>query len=304
MSRYTLPFVILLAACGDASIQGSQDAAGSVVDATQAGSSDASATPDAASASTTDFVEPGPHAVTVTTGSATVNGCDLGYSEFTPASAPHPSLLVLGHGFQRSAAQMAGLAEHVASFGVRVVTPEYCHSSFLDTDHQQNGLDAAALATQLADGDAIVFAGHSAGGLAAVVAAAANEDSVAVLGLDAVDANDLASDTAASLTVPIFGIVGEPDSCNSNGNGLAMLSAAMHYGVRIAGANHCDFEDPTSGVCTGFCGAQTGGPVTARALAAAFVVWQLGLDATGEAWATPAGSEWQRLADEGVLEAL
>lgn len=296
-------FSLALAGCGEPSDQSLQDAASSVADAPPAHSGDATGNADAASA-TTNFVEPGPHAVTVTAGSATVNGCDLGYSLFAPESADHPSLLLLGHGFQRSAAQMAGLAEHVASFGVRVVTPNFCHSSFLDTDHQQNGFDAAALATQLADGDGIVFAGHSAGGLAAVVAASASQDSVAVLGLDTVDANDLASGTSASLTIPIFGIVGEPDSCNSNGNGIAMLGGAMHYGVRMVGANHCDFEDPTTGTCTGFCGAQTSSPVTVRALAAAFVLWQLGLDASGEQWAAPTGSEWQRLANEGVLEVL
>ena len=75
--------------------------------------------------------------------------------------------------------------------------------------------DAIALATELAGGGKVIYAGHSAGGLSAVLAAKAATSSLAVLGLDLTDADGLALAAANDVTVPALGLIGEPSSCNA-----------------------------------------------------------------------------------------
>ncbi len=304
MIRTLLLCIALVACAADSHPRVVADASqGLGADADEGRDSDAAAFADA-SASATDFRQPGPFTLTQSAGTTQTGGCNLSYQLFTPSGGDASALVVLGHGFQRSAAQMQDMATHIASYGVRVVTPEFCHSSFLDTDHEQNGLDAAALATELAGSNPVIFAGHSAGGLAALVAASESDNTLALLSLDLVDSADIGNSAAANLDLPWLALAGEPDSCNSNGNGLALLAQPHRVGVRIQGANHCDFEGPSSGTCTAFCGAQSEAPPLIRALAAAFVAWQLNLDATGEDWASPSGAHWQELVDQSLIETL
>lgn len=297
---------VTLACCGGS--QGSQES----VDAASQPNSDANlasvdaaaAAVDAATSEATDFAVAGPFRVGETPGTITTEGCQLAYTLFSPAGATSAPLVILGHGFSRGQAQMAGIARHIASFGSRVATPQFCHSSAFDTDHPQNGRDAAALGQALAAGSDVLYAGQSAGGLAAVLAASLDANAVAILGLDLVDADGLAASTAANMAMPVFAMVGEPAQCNSNNNGVAVVQGAQQWAARVTGATHCDFEDPTNGLCTAFCGGDGGGLPTIRTLAAAFVSWQFGLDASGEAWSSPTGSEFQRLVGEGILSSV
>lgn len=254
----------------------------------------------------TDFTVAGPRTVATTTGSMMINGCDLSYTVYTPSGGDTATLVVLGHGFSRTADNVAEIAEHIASFGARVVTPSYCHSTALDTDHQQNGVDAAALSAALRGSADVIHAGHSAGGVSALVAATNDAATVAVLGLDMTDASSIGATAAASLSVPSLGLFGAPGSCNGNGNGRAVFSSmSMSTELVVTDATHCDFEAPTSGLCTAFCGGTDATrAATVVALASAFVAWRAGLDSTGEAWVSAGGSELSRLVGAGQVELL
>jgi len=255
---------------------------------------------------TTDFARPGPHAIGATTGSLSRGGCTLAYELYEPADASNAPLVVLGHGFSRDRSNVAGIAEHIASFGVRVATPNFCHSSFSDTDHVQNAEDAAALSAALAGGSAVIHAGPSAGGLSAVLAGARDEATIAVLGLDLTDADELALGAANDLAVPALGLVGNESSCNASGNGRGVF-AAMPEGqaIHVVGATHCDFEDPTGSLCTTFCGGSAEDRLhTVKALAAAFVAWRSGIDSTGQEWTLPTGTEFARLQSAGAIAPL
>ncbi len=287
---------LILIGCGDdgGGGGGTSDAASSMADARGGG---ADAIQDA-ELLLTNFSTAGHHAVTTTTGNFST-GCSLAYTVYTPSANDSAPLVVLGHGFARGQANMANLAEHIASFGMRVVTPNYCGA-----DHAQNGADAAALAASIANGASVAHAGQSAGGLAAVIAASQDSSAVAALGLDLVDSNNLGGTAASSLTIPLLGLVGAPSSCNSSNNGEPLFQSGQRYGVRVVDATHCDFEDPTDGLCTGFCGGETNAIAVVRAVAAGFLAWQLGVNASGQEWAEPGGVEWERLVGEGKLAPL
>jgi hypothetical protein len=251
----------------------------------------------------TDFGAAGAAAVTEREGSLALAGCDLDYVEFLPDGRDDGPLLVLGHGFQRNARNMGDLARHVASHGVRVVTPDYCFSGLLNADPPRNGADAAALAAALSGGAPTMHAGHSNGGLSAHFAAAADSLAVAVLGLDPVDTDGVVDDALDGLTVPLWSVIGEPTSCNDDARILADLQGAGAAISAIPGANHCDFESPTDGLCTTFCGDHTGLTPLVQALLAAFAAHYAGTDPTAVEW-LPGGARYEELVGVGVLITL
>lgn len=257
----------------------------------------------------TDFTLPGPYAVSVDDGTVPMAGCglagEMAYTRYVPTGVPTAPLVVLGHGFTRSRQNMAQMAEHMASYGIRVVTPDYCHLSLADTDHVQNGADQVALASALADGAPVIHAGYSAGGLAAVLAAEADQATVALLALDPVDNDGLGVAAAPSIPVAAFGIEGEPSSCNKQNNGGTVLTKLVPGGwaTLAVGATHCDFEGPTGLGCTALCGGEgsNGQRELIRTLATAFVAWQSGADSSGQDWVAPSGASYQQLVTSGVV---
>jgi hypothetical protein len=202
-----------------------------------------------------DYGSAGGLSVGTTTGSASVGGgCTLDYTTYAPASGGLGVRVVLAHGFVRSPANMADWGQLLASHGFEVVTPALCHSSILDTDHVQNGADMVALNAALGGGD-VIYMGQSAGGLSAFLAGGDDAQALGVVGLDATDDLFAAGASAASgVGVPVFGIVGESSTCNSNGNFVTALQAAPDSTIlRVNESEHCDFESPTDELCTGFC---------------------------------------------------
>ncbi|MFK7929962.1 MAG: alpha/beta hydrolase [Myxococcota bacterium] len=237
------------------------------------------------------FTESGDASASTDTGSLAIDGrCTLNWTRYRPDGEPGEVLVILVHGFSRSQAQMAGWATHMATWGAEVVTPDMCFLRAFSTDHPANGAHVAALAEEMSDGRPVVLAGYSAGGLAAVLGAS-QTDNVGVLLLDPVDNNDLGANAMGSIPSPVGGLFADASRCNADSNGIAMAGLASDSRLwRLDGANHCHFESPTDRVCQTLCGQVEAGDApmteTIQGLAAAFVSWRGGLDASGEEWWT------------------
>ena len=103
--------------------------------------------------------------------------------------------------------------------------------------------------------DRIVYAGFSAGGLAAYLAALDDPAAVAYLGLDSVDSGDLAREAHRQLTVPALFLVGKPSMCNAHGNFSPVFERWPNYTVKpVPRATHCHFELPFNKRCARLCG--------------------------------------------------
>lgn len=255
--------------------------------------------------SVTDFSARGPYTVSRSEGQAQLGSCEMDYVAFTPATLASDVTVFLSHGFARRARHLAILAEHLASFGLRVVTPELCHASVTDSDHAQNGADLVELAASLApNGEPVIYAGHSAGGLASLFASRDDARTLALLGLDLVDRNDDGLAAAHFTSVPALGLLGAPHSCNATNNGLSVFAALTGARIlEVLDASHCDFEQPTSLLCKWTCGGTTKDRMAVvRGLSAAYIAWMSGIDASGEAWIVKDGVELTRLVDEGKVD--
>jgi hypothetical protein len=181
------------------------------------------------------------------------SGCLLRYSLFRPPVPVSDAVVVLGHGFLRSKERMEGLARALAAAGMTTVAMDFCNSRIWDGRHYQNGLDMRRVADAVA-ADRVVYAGFSAGGLAALVAARQDNRSLGIVALDLVDDRGLGLRMVKGLGTPLIGIMGEPSACNARGNGMPIFAANELARVRVLpGAGHCDFESPTDWLCKAVC---------------------------------------------------
>ena len=263
---------------------------------------------DSSPAVLTDFSATGPNAVTSSDANlGSGASCAMDYTLFEPTGVANAPLVILAHGFQRGRAQMAVLGEHLASWGLRVATPQLCHSSILDTNHELNGDDMVALADALAGSADVAYAGYSAGGLSALVAASGDPDTVALVGLDLVDSGSIGNTYAGSVTAYAHNLVGTSNMCNSSNNGLPIIGTIPGaLQARVTDADHCDFEDPTDWLCQLGCPAGSNTAfsdddikATVRSLATSALLWRFGLDASGADW-WPGGSGWSTLTTSGA----
>lgn len=182
-----------------------------------------------------------------------VAGCDLDYVLYRPLGGQANAQVVLAHGFLRSKERMTGLAVHLARQGIPTVTVDLCNMRPWDGAHRQNGADMRLLARAVGVPQ-VLYAGYSAGGLAALIAASVDPDALGVLALDLVDRSELGVRAVADLGRPIYALVGEPGRCNAQNNGLAVFARATQVQIRqVAGATHCDFEAPTDVLCRLLC---------------------------------------------------
>lgn len=261
-----------------------------------------------------DLTQKGAATVRTTRSSYETRGCELEYARFAPdGGSPWDVTVILTHGFMRDRGHVERWARHLASWGFDVVTPDLCHATILDADHPQNGLDLADLANAHLAGRRVVYIGHSAGGLASLLATTHDPDAVGLFGLDLVDSDDLARAAARQLTVPFRGLIAEPSwSCNVDNNGLVAYDRAPDAEVwRVADTTHCDFEYPTDSGCTSLCDWGWPRPAFTDAqqrdaiagMMTAYVFWSTGLDARAAAWWTPGAPEYDAVAAGGLLEA-
>jgi len=184
-------------------------------------------------------------------------GCLFDYRLFLPAQLPattHKTLVVIGHGFLRHQDTMTDLAKHIANGGHTATTLEFCNMRPWNGHHQKNGNDMRTLVNHLG-ADHIVYAGHSAGALAAVLAASADPRAVGIVTMDLVDDSDLGRTAARDLNIPMFGMAGRASSCNRMGSAIELFqNDEQRQFQSFPGASHCEFESPTDGWCETACG--------------------------------------------------
>ena len=242
----------------------------------------------------------------------------MAYQVYTPQGVSNPPVLVLAHGFLRGGSlgthTMIEWGAHYASWGVEVLVPTLCHYSLASVDHEMNGQNLIELA-QHHGATSVLYGGQSAGGLAAVIAAANDSSALGVLGLDATDTEGvpgvddfIGQNYAGSVQVPSYALVAEPSSCNSNNNGISLFELMDEAQVfRVTDSDHCDYESPTDWGCTSFCLNQGGTfsdedifPVIAH-LSTAAILAITGDSGAEQAWSDSSVSGW---VSSGQLERL
>jgi pimeloyl-ACP methyl ester carboxylesterase len=257
-----------------------------------------------------DFREPGPYAVDVSAGNfQCTSGCLLDYDRYLPQGATWPGLVVASHGLECGRQHLADFARHWASWGLAVVAPDLCHSTTLDLNPLQNGLDVIELGASLSSGP-VVYLGHSAGGLASLVAAAHDPDALASFGLDPAEWSGIGAAAVPAISRPAYAVIGVASTCNGWGNALPLYAAIAGARVlRVTEADHCDFSSPNScAPCQLGCGVGTNvmfsnAEITAtiRGLSTAFLLSQAGLDAAGAGWWAPGQQAYETLLAAGAI---
>jgi pimeloyl-ACP methyl ester carboxylesterase len=156
-------------------------------------------------------------------------------------------------GFMRDRDRMRGWAGEIATRGMTAVTMDFCQPTAFDGRHAENARDMIA-AREALGFEAIVYVGHSAGGLASLLAAAEDPAARGMLLLDPVDFGDLAEDAARRAVVPALVLLARPGLCNLRRNirhALPNLTRATV--IAVDQASHCDFEWPPDGLCRAAC---------------------------------------------------
>lgn len=182
-----------------------------------------------------------------------VHGCDVRYERYQPAAPRTNAVILLAHGFKRDLSTMRGWASHWAAAGIPVVIPSLCRSSWLQGRHAQNADDLIALRAHLGIRKTI-YAGFSAGGLAAYLAALEDQTTIAYLGLDPVDSGKLAAKASKRLQVQGLFLFAGASICNGRNNFLPLAEKlALSEVLQLGHATHCEFEWPFDSKCNWVC---------------------------------------------------
>ena len=198
-------------------------------------------------------------------------GCRYAYRVYAPlaaaeagAGSPGSVTVLLGHGFLRDQDTLVGLARALANAGFRVVTLDFCNMRPWNGHHARNARDLVALAARVGAAD-VVYAGFSAGALAALLAAADDPRARGVVTLDLVDQGGLGADALARLDAPLIGLQGPPSRCNADGGGGRVFARRPAAPLEtLPGASHCEFESPSDGLCELLCGDEDASGADAR----------------------------------------
>jgi dienelactone hydrolase len=204
------------------------------------------------------FSQKGPLSVEVKMLEGSVGSTEL----VVPTSGgPYP-LIVASHGWAGSGENQVGWARHFASYGFVVAVPSF--PTPFSPNHSANATRIGTLVTDLTGPlaathgvmpGAVGLEGHSAGGLATSLAAAAIAPQATVL-FDPVDRDDLGKTALASVCSPILALFAQPGSCNAQAGWKAFATAAKGevLGFDVVGSTHCDGENAPRPLCGGFCG--------------------------------------------------
>lgn len=190
-------------------------------------------------------------------------GPPLAYRTFQPISQPasgliehkdqDPPWIILAHGFLRNQGHMRGLAIALADAGFPVATLNSRHDSPFSGGHLAHSRDMRELAGALG-AQRVIYAGFSAGALAALLAARKDPAAMGVLTLDLVDSQDLGRQAAAGLQAPLIALTGAPTNCNAYNNAAPVYQSASSISLTpFPQASHCDFESPSDWLCLVLC---------------------------------------------------
>jgi dienelactone hydrolase len=228
----------------------------------------ASALPAAWAAAGLPYAEPGPHEagwrrVQVAPGAGPAFAALVHYPALAAgegaaldrAGAPYPAV-AFGHGFFQEPLRYAGLLEHLASWGLVVISTE--SQAGLAPDHAQFAADLSATLTYLeganADGgswlqdalriDRFGASGHSMGGGASILATAADRRIRALANLAAAETRPSALAAMAQVSVPVQLIVGSEDGIVAPADTQKLYEAARPPQLfsTIVGGSHCGFQ--------------------------------------------------------------
>ena len=213
--------------------------------------------------------DPGTLLYTKVTRTEPLAGKSITFDLYIPKQSKLHPIVVVGHGFQRTKQQMAGWGQALAQRGYIAAAPNF--PGGLTTDHAIKGAIISALLGWMdkqgqlpgspllgrVDGARRAAVGHSAGGLGAVLAAATDATIKVVVGLDPVDTTDQGKNVAAKVKAPVVFIRAEPSACNAQGSAAGIFGALVspRLSLQVIGANHCDPELPSDGLCALLCGA-------------------------------------------------
>jgi len=157
--------------------------------------------------------------------------------------------VIIAHGFLRSPETMDYLSTALAKAGCETASIDLKRSKPWNGRHAENAQDMIALRQSLG-WESVVYAGFSAGGLSALLAAADDPACHGVLLLDPVEHGKLGINAAARVKVPVLAILGQPGPGNAQGNAAPMLAAIPQARtIEIKSATHCDFETSPSIAC-------------------------------------------------------
>ncbi len=190
---------------------------------------------------------------------ARARGQDAAYDK---AGAPYPAV-VFGHGYQINPSLYADTLEQIASWGYFVCAPESGlelfpnHKKFaedlsrcLTYLEQEDGRPASWLNDQV-DTAHFGASGHSMGGGAALLAAAADSRIRAVVGISAAETNPSATAAMPGIAAPVRMIVGSADGIVSAAQtaGIYAAARAPRQLSVIQGGTHCGFLDANAQFC-------------------------------------------------------
>lgn len=242
-----------------------------------------------------DYGAAGPLATTTTNLGSTEGGSIGGYLVVPSGAGPFP-LVIASHGWSAAADQQLGWAKQFASWGFVVVAPSFPNS--LSPNDMTDATVIGTLAKSYADPSyaspaqgkvaphLLGLEGHSAGGLATTIAAAAIEPQAVVL-FDPVDSNSDGQHALPSICGPLLGEFADPSSCNNQEAWwpYANTAAGAEVLFHVVGSTHCDGENPPRSLCGGVCGgaADATREATYARYATAFFLAHLAGDATAAA---------------------
>lgn len=167
------------------------------------------------------------------------------YLHYAPSKS-NRQRAILAHGFLRNPETMDSLATALADGGIESVVIDLKRSRLWAGNHEENARDMMALREALG-WDRVIYAGFSAGGLSALLAASADDACVRLLMLDPVDSGSQGLDAAPLVGVPALAILGKPGPGNAWRNAAAMLRRIPEVReIEFADARHFDFESPGS----------------------------------------------------------
>jgi pimeloyl-ACP methyl ester carboxylesterase len=151
---------------------------------------------------------------------------------------------------------MQHLAESFARQGIQTACIKLKRSTPLKGKHAENARDMVALRQALGWKN-VTYAGFSAGGLSALIAASEDEACTKLILLDPVDYGSLGKDAAPKIRIHTLAILGQPGPGNADRNASAMLAEISGCRVvEIPEATHCDFEARPSTLCHRFTGSK------------------------------------------------